>query len=327
MGIKRSKNKHLPTGVYESRGKLYYVPRGTKKWQPLPDGLKTWAKIVEGAGKPDCIAALWTRYELEVLGSKAAKTQRNRRQEWGILEPVFGHMAPAELEPHHVWSYFRARGENEAAKHEIRCLSAIMTFARQVGAISHPNPCFGLQLKSKTGGRRDRYVTDEEFLAVQSIAPRMVALAMDLALITGMSQVDVLSLDLRQEVPEGILFDRRKTGKGQLIEWNDDLRRTVEAAQRVSPRVRRTLICTRGGLPFTSQGFQTAWQRLMARAIRSGKLANRFTFHDLRAKNLSEAATLEEAQKRGGHSSSAVTQRHYRRLPVRAPALKILGKA
>jgi integrase len=52
-------------------------------------------------------------------------------------------------------------------------------------------------------------------------------------------------------------------------------------------------------------------------------IAERFTFHDLRAKSLSDAKSLEEAQKRGGHSDSKITQRVYRRLPIRAKALKV----
>lgn len=65
----------------------------------------------------------------------------------------------------------------------------------------------------------------------------------------------------------------------------------------------------------------------MARTPYSHKrLKERFTFHDLRAKSLSDAKSLEEAQARGGHADSKITQRAYRRLPKRAPALKILDR-
>jgi len=345
MGRKRKKGKHLPPRVYERREKLYYVQPGTERWIHLVDGLRTWAKMMEAGEPPTTLSTLWAKYDLEELGKKALKTQVNRRQEWTALKPTFGHMRPEDLEPHHVWQYFRARGEGEAARHEVRCLSALMTFARQCGAIKHENPCFDLQLPS--AGPRDRYVTDDEFVAVRALAPTMVGYAMDLALLTGMSQIDILQLEKRQLLADGILFDRQKTGQAQLIEWNDELRGVIAAIQRekhhtdrkgsvvVELQQKRPLICKRSGRPISSSGFQTAWQRVMTRAVEGLRAADgswthepviteRFTFHDLRAKSLSDAKSLEEAQKRGGHADSKITQRVYRRLPKRAPALKIL---
>jgi integrase len=330
MGRNRKKNKHLPPRVYERRGKLYYVHQQTQEWIPLKDGLRTWAQIVQSADPAETLSALWAKFDLEVLSKKAKKTARNRRQEWSALEPTFGAVHPADVEPHHVWRYWRDRGETEGARHEIRCLSALLTYARQVGAMKHENPCYGLQLPGAKP--RDRYVTDEEFIAVRSLAKGMVAYAMDLTLLTGMSQIDILTLERRQLLPDGILFDRAKTGKGQLIEWDDDgvLKSLIyDQILKEKPQVRRFLICKsrRGaGHAYTSQGFEAIWQRLMKKAIKEEVIAERFTFHDLRAKSLSDAKSLEEAQRRGGHADSKITQRVYRRLPVRAKALNILDK-
>jgi hypothetical protein len=211
MGRRRKKDKHLPPRVYERRGKLYYIQPGSEKWIPLPDGLRSWAKLVEASEPASTLSILWAKYEVEVLAKKAKKTQRNRRQEWSALEDTFGNVRPEDVEPHHVWRYFRERGEGEGARHEVRCLSALMTYARQVGAIKHENPCFGLQLPS--GGPRERYVTDAEFIAVRSIAAPMIQHAMNVALLTGMSQIDVLQLEHRQLLEDGIIFDRQKTDK------------------------------------------------------------------------------------------------------------------
>lgn len=326
MGRPRKKNKHLPPRVYESGGKLYYWPKGTKTWIPLPEGLITWAKMMEASREPAAtLSALWASYELEVLVNKSAKTAQNRRQEWSKLEPVFGATSPAAIKPHHVWRYWMD-SQTEGCRHEIRCLSALLTYARQCGALETPNPCFGLQLPESKP--RDRYVTDDEFLAVRALAPTMVGYAMDLALMTGMSQIDILRLEKKQLLADGIFFERSKTSKGQLIEWSDELRSVIEGIKRTPPQLRRTLICTQEGKPYTSYGFQTAWQRLMVKATSStpeqgAALAERFTFHDLRAKSLSDAKSLEEAQKRGGHSDSKLTQRVYRRLPIRSKPLKI----
>lgn len=327
MGRPRKNNRHLPPRVYSRYGSLWYVAPGTTKWLKLEDGLVTWAKLVEASKSPAAtLSALWASYELEVLGKKSPKTQRNRRQEWSALERHFGQASAESIESHHVWSYWIKRGETSQAKHEIRCLSALLTYARQVGALNAPNPCFGLKFLGGSESR-DRYVTDDEFVAVRDLANPMMGFAMDLALITGMSQKDILRLERKQLLEDGIFFERAKTGKGQLIEWNDDLRAVVAGILKTEPQLRRVLICTEAGKPYTSGGFQAIWQRLMKKAVGStpgsGVIQTRFTFHDIRAKSLSDAKSLEEAQKRGGHSDSKLTQRVYRRLPVRAKALKI----
>lgn len=327
MGRKRKHNTHLPPRVYERGGKLYYVKPGSEEWVLLKDGLKTWAKIVETAAGPAAtMDALWNAYDLDTLskGGVSAKTAKNRRQEWRALSETFGDMDPNEIEPHDVFNYWKKRGSTSQAKHEVRCLSALLTYARQTGAISHENPCFGLKLKDSKP--RDRYITDDEFLFVRDLAPKMIGYAMDLAYITAMSQIDILKLERKQLLADGILFDRTKTSKGQLIEWNDELRAVTNELVRTPPQLRRTLICTTEGKPYASSGFQTAWQRLWDKVLEKRPGMERFTFHDIRAKSLSDTKSLEEAQKRGGHSDSKLTQRVYRRLPTRAKALSILDK-
>lgn len=318
MGRNRKKNKHLPPRVYQRRGKLYYVKPGTEEWIPLPDGLKTWAAIVQAADGAETMSALWGRYQLEELHKKAPKTQQNRRQEWSMLEPVFGAMAPPDIEPHHVWNYWKKRGEIEQAKKEVRCLSALLTFARQVGAIKHPNPCFKLMLPESKP--RDHYVTDDAFLFVRERAQPMVGYAMDLAYIAGMDEGTIRKLERRNVTDEGIEFERGKTGKLQLIEWNDELRAVVKAILREKPQVRQVLICNRQGKPYSANGFQSQWQRLKRKCEKAG-FTDWFHFHDLRAKSASDSDDDQSAADRLGHSDVKLTQRVYRRLPKRAKAL------
>lgn len=318
MGRNRKKNKHLPPRVYQRRGKLYYVKPGTEEWIPLPDGLKTWAAIVQSADGAETMSALWGKYQLEELHKKAPKTQQNRRQEWSMLEPVFGAMAPRDIEPHHAWNYWKQRGEIEQGKKEVRCLSALLTFARQTGAIKHPNPCFKLMLPESKP--RDQYVTDEAFLFVRERAQPMIGHAMDLAYIAGMDEGTIRKLERRNVTDDGIEFERGKTGKLQLIEWNDELRAVVKAILREKPQVRQVLICNRQGKPYSANGFQSQWQRLMRKCKKAG-FTDHFHFHDLRAKSASDSDDDQSAADRLGHSDVKLTQRVYRRLPKRAKAL------
>jgi integrase len=172
---------------------------------------------------------------------------------------------------------------------------------------------------------RDHYVTDEAFLFVRERAQPMVGYAMDLAYVAGIDEGTIRLLERRNLTDDGIEFERGKTGKLQLIEWNDELHAIVAGILRERPQVRRFLICNRKGLPYSANGFQSQWQRLMKRCKAEG-FTEHFHFHDLRAKSASDAETDQEAADRLGHGDVKLTRRVYRRLPQRARALVILGR-
>jgi integrase len=330
MGRRRIRDKHLPQRVYLRRGAYFYFPKKgpavllhDKGDRSYPAALRALARLLGAEGPTATLEQLVARYDAEELGQKAEKTQRGRRQEFKPLVEVFGHMAPEDIEPHHVWTYWTKRGRTEQARHEIRALSALLTFARRIGARKQPNPCFGLQLPQSKA--RDRYVTDEEFLAIRELAPPMIQYAMDLALLGGFDQSTIRRLERRHLTDEGIEFERGKTDAFQLIEWNDELRLTVQALLRLRPQLRRALICNRRGQPYSLNGFQSQWQRVMKRAKAKG--LETFHFHDLRAKSASDAESDQEAADRLGHEDVKLTRKVYRRLPRRAIALSILNNS
>jgi integrase len=153
----------------------------------------------------------------------------------------------------------------------------------------------------------------------------MIGYAMDIALLAAIDEGTICKLERRHLTEEGIEFGRSKTGKPQLIEWNEELRLTIKALLAERPQLRRALICNRKGRPYTPNGFQSQWQRLMRRCKAEG-FKYHFHFHDLRGKSASDAASDQEASDRLGHADVAFTRRVYRRLPRRAMALRILDK-
>lgn len=326
VGGKRKTNKHLPRRVYEKHGAFWFVDP-QNKWHRLattyPDALIALATLMNRGLPAVTVELLIARFKAEELPSKAKATQKSRLQELKPIEKAFGHMVPDDIEPSDVWNYYRARGEIEQAKHECRALSAVLSFGRRIGACKKPNPCFGLRLAGS--GPRDRYVTNEEFLIVRDLAPEMLGYAMDTALLAGCRKNDIICMERKHITAEGILYEPTKDGKYSLIEWNDELKLTIDGALRLSPRVRQFVFCTQDGKKFTPDGFNTAWQRLMAKAMERG-LKERFTFNDLRAKSASDADSDEEAAARLNHTDTAITRRVYRRLPRRAKALRILDK-
>jgi integrase len=315
--------------MYEKRGAYYFVTKDNE-WKPLgkdyPEALRQYAAILAGDAPGHTIELLWAKYQGQVLPKLAAKTQTNRRNDMKWPLKVFGEVTPESIEPHHIWTYWRERGETEQARHEIKAISALLTYARQCGARKSDNPCYDLKLPGAKA--RDLYVTDAMFFAVRDIAPTMLGYAMDLAWCAGLDSATIRRLEWRNHVTKtGLLFERGKTGKLQQID-GEDLVLILRQLRQEPPQFRRSVICSRDGKPYTADGFQSAWQDAIAKAIKLERLKpeDRYHFHDLRGKAASEAESDEAASALLGHGDVQVTRKHYRRLPQRSQALRILPK-
>lgn len=332
MGRKRTTNLGLPKYVRTSSASYYFEDPKTRECTTLaslddyPGMLKALALILAANAPTNTLEQLWAKYQIDVLPGLAKKTQVNRRQQMKRPLAVFGKMAAADIEPHHAWTYWRKRGETEQARKEIRAMSALITYARQVGARKTDNPWFDLNLEVKNRKPRP-YVTDAMYFAVRDIAPPMLGYMMDAAWCSGLDGATLRMLERKHITATGVLFERIKTGKAQQID-GPDLVQILKSALRLAPQVRRYVFCARGGKPYTLDGMQTAWQRLIRKAIKLGRLKKeqRFSLHGLRRKAGSEAESDEAARNLLGHGDVKVTVEHYRQLPQRSVALKILGK-
>jgi integrase len=185
---------------------------------------------------------------------------------------------------------------------------------------------------------RNRYVTDAEFNAVYRIASPMLQCAMDLATITGQREGDLLKLSRNQLQEDGIHFQigkskRRHPRHGKIIEtaktlilkWSPELRSVTDRLFKMSPQLRRTLICNLQGQPFTESGFRSNWHRLIQKALQEKLISEPFTFHDLRAKSASDSLSASDATERLAHDDPRTTRKVYLRKPRQAePGAKIL---
>ncbi|HEY8037667.1 MAG TPA: hypothetical protein VIF37_18980 [Methylobacter sp.] len=64
------------------------------------------------------------------------------------------------------------------------------------------------------------------------------------------------------------------------------------------------IIANERGQTYTSNEFKTNWQRLMNTVIASGVVKERFTFHDLKRKGVSD--TKGNKQEASGHRNAAM---------------------
>lgn len=320
MGKRRKNNFNLPSRMYLKHSAYYYVSR-ENKWIRLSDdkaiAFAKWAEI-EGETPRESISdkpivgsmhALIDKYMVEIAPKKAKATYQGNLMEAKNLKNVFEKMLVLEVRPMHIAKYLDIRGLKAPirANREISLLSHIFSYAMRWGMLDR-NPCIGVAKHPEKG--RSRYITDQEFEAVKNLASDLIATVMDFAYITALRKGDILNLRLDKITDEGILIIQSKTGAKQLYEWSPGLREVVRRAQALKRPIRGLyLFCTRQGQPYSDTGFKAMWNRVQVKWAAQG--GQRFTFHDIRAKALTDAKRLGlDAQSLAGHATSAMTE-HY----------------
>ena len=316
MGRRRKTDRHLPERVYQRRGAYYFVtPEG--RWEPLgrdlAEALQAYGQRIGGQWHGRTLGDVIDRYRIDVLPLKRSPTTRTLEGvALGRLKLVFGQVLPDAVTPQHLYRYLDERKDKQgrpapsAARHEISLLGHVFAKAIRWG-IGNGNPVRRLERQPRpTTGR---YVTDAEFAAVMAAATERMRIALELALLTGLRRADLLGLTRESITDEGLSVTTGKTGHALLFTWTPALRQVVDRARQLKPQVPgRYLIRTRTGQPYSPTGFAAN----VKRAIVKAKVAP-FTFHDIRRKSASDSASVAEAQDRLGHSSPAVTRRHYMR--------------
>jgi integrase len=332
MSKPRKTNQHLPKYVRVEYGSYWYRPPEGLNVKIGPEGQEhlVWKFMLEHSTPPPTTGStlndFFERYKREILPTLAPRTQKDYARHIAKLGAVFGHLRPDDLQPKDVGRFLdRPKGKIQANK-QVAVLSAI--YAKMVGRwyVAEKNPCRDVERNEEH--RRRRYVTHEEFAAVRNLAKPRIRLAMDLALITGQRQGDLLSLLQSSCTEEGIKFTpakvAKKVGKKILVQMSPALQEVVNRGRAMSPRVEigGYLIRTRKGIRYTGEGFRACWQRTMRKALKLGVIQERFTFHDIRAKCVSDSASLEEAFERAGHTSMAMTRGTYDRGERKVKPLK-----
>lgn len=335
MIARRKTNLHLPPRLYEYRGKrtvTYYTFTADHDRVNLGHDLSAAKRklldLEEGRSIAGTIGEMLDDY-LKVVDAKvkkgklSARTLSDRETEADNLKAAFGRMKPADLLPKHVWDYLhRYRGEEAPvrANREIGFLQSAFNWARGQGIV-RDNPCIGVERNEETP--RERLVTDKELRDFcrmarrDGVAGKRAAVAAMIAYLTGKAQAQVLSLRRGQISPEGISFGKRKGGAATMVTWSRRLKAYIDAAIAMPSQVESMFVIhNRKGQPYTRDGFKTIWQKLMAQWVARGN--ERFTFHDLRAKAVSDVTSQgRKASELTGHRSEAMPARVYDRRRVR----------
>lgn len=303
----------LPKRVYFKHGSYFYVDL-MRKWHNLgkeyPTAMVKWAELVNRPVVINTMNQLFDRYMQEIAPLKSEASYRQNLQQIRYLRSVFGDMKPEDVTPVDVYAYIDARKEfaKVAPNREKALLSHIFSKAIRWGLLKL-NPC--RDVKRIPEKKRNRYITDEEFNAVRSIAPEVIQHAMNLGLVTALRRGDLLKLKFEQMKEKGIEMTIRKTQIKACILWSERLRTCIDAVKQFAmKRGGEYLLCTRQGKPYTNDGFSTIWKRAVTKAMQEGLISEPFRFHDIRRKAATDAERArgrEFARQLLGHQEQSTT--------------------
>ena len=247
--------------------------------------------------------------------AKATQKQYLRASKQVLRMPLkdgtpFGDATVRGTTPGTVRGYMDKRSDVPVqANRELAFLSVAFAWARERD-LCKDNPCIGVRRYNEKP--RNRYITDVEYqfvyeLAAQApsyIQPAYIQPAMEIAYLCRMRKSEVLALRREHLLEEGLDVHRLKGSKDQIIGWSPRLRAAVEATKATRGPIAGVNNFLFGGRePLHVEAFNAAWQRLMKRAMVRG-LKERFTFHDIKAKGVSDFDG--DKRKAAGHRTLAM---------------------
>lgn len=274
------------------------------------------------SSEPVSVNQVLDRFESEYMPNELApRTQLNYAYHLAELRRVFGHRIVDELRPKDFGDFLSLKGRGKVNRvRTIAVLSAAFT-----QAVSHWYMVERNVLRDVKRPRfrpRDRLILDAEFTAVRATASPRVQCAMDLALLTGQRQGDLIALKWSDILDDEIHLQQQKTGKRRAIGITPDLEQALDRCWLLPDRADH-ILTRKGGGRYTSEGFRAVWQRTMNRAMRLRAVLTRFTFHDIRAMSATKHTDPEGARRLLGHTTVNMTQRVYRRGVEHVPALQL----
>ena len=180
------------------------------------------------------------------------------------------------------------------------------------------NPFAGVELKKETP--RERYIEDWEYwlvyLCADSLRVPIFAPAMELSYLCRARRDEVFSFSDSNKTEAGIYLKRSKGSRAEITEYSERLNAALTYCQRLYPDAPhpikgRTLIHDRHGLKYTKNALDSAWRRVIAKAMDQGiempqawvkeaqkrgartagnrvYLSEKFTFHDIKAKGVTD---------------------------------------
>ena len=237
---------------------------------------------------------------------------------------TFGQVALHVITRRTIQQYIDTYPHPIAANRQIQLLKAAWNWALNRHDVPD-NPCVGIELNKEES--RDRYIEDWEYAVMLKIASDSnmpwLPVAIELAFLCRARRGEVLAYKRDDVLPNGLRLIRAKKSRGEITKWSPRLRAAVDAAQSFNSNVISPyLLHNKKGEAVSTRTVESGWKRLMAKALAEGaeltdsmakearemggivignrvKLRKKFTYHDIKAKGLSDASHHDAGHKSG----------------------------
>lgn len=323
MGRKRKESdRWMPAKLYRGKSAYEYRPvrgiciRVCGLDASRPAVMRHFADVYERFHTESGTVASLVRDYLDSpqYAAKAVSTRKKYEEYWDALNPVFGHVDAKKVKPEHVRQYMDIKGKTapKSANRHKTFLSTVFSWGYERGRVTI-NPCKGVRAFPEP--HRERYVEDWEYQAVYDHASCQVKAAMEISYCCAARLGDILRLKKDQLGKDGVFIEQGKTGKKQIKRWTPRLRAAIALAQSVAGRVESMyVIQTNSGTPYTDGGFRRRWKDAQYSARESTAHALDFTFHDIKAKSISDYEGNKQAF--SGHKTASQVAIYDRKTPI-----------
>lgn len=309
-----------------------YHPVGAKPINLGTDRLKAIQRVLDMLAMGDnigMIGRLWEQYQETSDWAKLSDGTRDDYTQCSTqLLKVFVDTKASEIRATDVARYLRVERKDAPvrANREVALLSNLINLAIERGE-AEANPC--RQVRRNTEQPRSKapepaaLASFLAWLAQQSAQRRIIGLAAEYAAVAGSRKVEFLDI-VRPQVDRAARVIRTKRAKqrgvkrGEIIEEVEitprlaNLLDRIDALHAAQCRECLYLFPNRYGSHYTAAGFKAMWGKIMNAALRDKVIAERFTFHDLRA-FYATTHKAERGQLPDLHANPAITARVYDR--------------
>lgn len=238
-------------------------------------------------------------------------------------------------------------GTPSKAAHALRYLRLVMQWGRNRGYLDS-NPAQGIEAPAE---RKQRRLPTHAVMLVLierarelgklkrgqlGAVPPHLSYVMELAYLCRLRGIEVVTLTDANELPDGVLTNRRKGSRDNVVSWTPRLRATWEAAKARRAQIwaargtsvptnpeQRYIITAEHGGALGKSGLDTAWNRFMRNAIEAGVITTeqRFGLHDLKRRGITDTpGTRADKQQASGHRDESMLDIYDLSVPTVAPS-------
>ncbi len=345
----------IPAAVfYDHRGKgtwytLHRDEAGRQRRQNIATSLATLSELHRIMEERDGIDRDSLRYLCEQYHGSAKfkrlslKTQDDYTWSRDVLLKIptklnkpLGDLAVRKFTPalvQRIIDSIADEGTPSKAAHALRYLRLVMQWGRNRGYLDS-NPAQGIEAPVERKLRRlpspavmqrliDRARELGQLKRGQAGAcPTYLSYVMELAYLCRLRGIEAVTLTDANELTEGVLTNRRKGSRDNVVRWTPRLRAAWEGAKAyrsqvweqtrtavpIAPEKRFIIVAAHGGA-LRKSSLDTAWQRFITAALEAGVIApeDRFALHDLKRRGITDTpGTRADKQLASGHRDESM---------------------